>query len=216
MINKKSNIGWILIGTLVTGTGLIQPVFAESKIALGKKLYSQNCVFCHQADAIGKPGVAPSLTNPELLATASDKFLNGTIRDGRTGTGMPPFGHLGRKGIDAITAYLRSHSKGKNRSANIDKQARSQGDARLGKLWFDSICSTCHGVNGDGYLAGGTGTAIGNASFLKKASDGFLRETIKYGRSNTRMIGYAGPEAMANLSDQEIDDIITYMRSLAK
>ena len=200
------------------GLGLASNAVADSKaqISKGKKLYSQNCVFCHQADAIGKPGVAPSLTNPELLSMASDKFMKGTIRDGRAGTGMPPFGHLGRGGIDAITAYLRSHATGPNNSAKIDKQPEAHGDARLGKLWFDNICSTCHGTNGDGYLAGGTGTAIGNASFLNKASDGFIRETIKQGRSNTRMIGYSGPEAMAALSDQEIDDVITYMRTLAK
>lgn len=217
MTNNRHNLKSTIF-VLCMGLGLATNAIADSKavISKGKKLYSQNCIFCHQADAIGKPGVAPSLTNPELLAVASDKFMKGTIRDGRTGTGMPPFGHLGRSGIDAIVAYLNSHSKAPDRSAKIDKQPDAHGDARLGKLWFDSICSTCHGTNGDGYLAGGTGTAIGNASFLSKASDGFLRETIKYGRSNTRMIGYSGPESMAALSDQEIDDVITYMRTLAK
>ncbi|HCX88145.1 MAG TPA: cytochrome C oxidase Cbb3, partial [Gammaproteobacteria bacterium] len=34
----------------------------------GKQLYDQNCGFCHQADAIGKPGFAPSLTTKELLS----------------------------------------------------------------------------------------------------------------------------------------------------
>ena len=38
--------------------------------------------------------------------------------------------------------------------------------------------------------------------------------TIKDGRSNTRMRGFNGPDALANLNDQEIDDIIVYMRSL--
>jgi cytochrome c oxidase cbb3-type subunit 3 len=186
----------------------------KEQILKGKKLYEQNCIFCHQADAIGKPGIAPSLTNPELLATASDKFLKGTIRDGRKGTGMPPFAHLGKSGIDSILVYLRSYEKLPNRAEMIDRQPQTHGDERLGKLWFDQICSTCHGVNGDGYLEGGTGTAIGSASFLNKASDGFIRETIKYGRSNTRMIGYSGPAAMANLSDKEINDVIAYMRTL--
>ena len=187
-----------------------------STIKEGKKLYNQNCSVCHQADAIGKPGFAPSLTNPELLSTSSDKFLEGTIRDGRAGTGMPPFSHLGRKNTKAIVAYLRSHTTLANRSKEIDAQPKSYGDERLGKRWFNDICSTCHGVNGDGYAAGGTGTAIGKASFLNKASDGFIRETIKFGRSNTRMLGFTGPTAMANLNDQEIDDVIAYMRTLAK
>lgn len=207
--------GLVLAIAMLAGAGGSHSVLAESKATIdkGKKLYAQNCIFCHQADAIGKPGVAPSLTNPELLEVASDKFLKSTIRDGRLGTGMPPFAHLGRDGIDQIVAYLRSYEQRPNRSAQIDKQPTAYGDERMGKLWFDQICSTCHGVDGDGYHSGGTGTAIGNSTFLSKASDGFIRETIKYGRSNTRMIGYSGPEAMANLSDKEINDIITYMRT---
>jgi cytochrome c oxidase cbb3-type subunit 3 len=180
----------------------------------GEGLYIQNCQVCHQKDAIGQPGFAPSLTNKELLATASDKFLLGTIRDGRTGTGMPPFAHLGRKGATAIVEYLRSHADEPNRALAVDEQPEAHGDPRLGKTWFDDICATCHGANGDGYAAGGTGTAIGKAGFLDKASDGFIRETIKLGRSNTRMRGFSGPKALADLSNEEIDDIIVYMRSL--
>ncbi len=182
----------------------------------GKALFVENCSVCHQADAIGKPGVAPSLTNPELLSISSDKFFMGTIRDGREDTSMTPFAHLGRKNVRAIVAYLRSHARGPNRAAEVDAQSEARGDPRFGKQWYEFICSTCHGVNGDGYEAGGTGTAIGLPDFLDKVSDGFIRETIKKGRSNTRMLAFQGPAGLANLSDQEIDDIITYLRDQAK
>jgi cytochrome c oxidase cbb3-type subunit 3 len=188
----------------------------EAKIKEGEQLYAQNCVFCHQADAIGKPGFAPSLSNPEFLSVASDRFLLSTIRDGRLGTGMPPFAHLGRDKGRAIVAYLRSFSKLPNRSAEVDAQPDAHGDPRLGQLWFNYICSTCHGPNGDGYVAGGTGTAIGKSGTLNKVSDGFLRTTIKQGRSNTRMLGFSGPDGLANLSDQEVDDIIVYLRTLVE
>ena len=111
---------------------------------------------------------------------------------------------------------FRSHEKLPNRAKEVDAEPESHGDPRLGKLWYDQICSTCHGVSGNGYDAGGTGTAIGYPGFLNKVSDGFLRETIRNGRSNTRMLGFQGPAAMANLSTQEIDDIIVYLRQLAK
>lgn len=192
-----------------------EPIKVDPALASqGKDIYQQNCVFCHQPDAIGKPGFAPSLTNQEFLSVTSDKFLMGTIRDGRAGTGMPPFSHLGRTQVEAIVAFLRSHAKRANISAQIDAQPRSQGDERLGRFWFDSICATCHGPNGDGYIAGGTGTAIGKASFLDKVTDGFIRTTIKQGRTNTRMIGYSGPAAMAALSDSDVDDIIAYLRTV--
>jgi len=188
----------------------------SEQIATGKQLFEQNCLVCHQADAIGKPGFAPSLTNKELLSIASDKFLLGTIRDGRPGTAMPPWAHLGRDAIVAIGVYLRSFAQLPDKSVEIDAQREAHGDPQLGKVWFDEICSTCHGVKGDGYLSGGTGTAIGNAGFLNKATDGFIRTTIKKGRSNTRMLGFSGESGLANLSDKEIDDIIVYMRTLAQ
>ncbi len=188
----------------------------DKTIELGANVYAQNCVFCHQADAIGKPGFAPSLSNPEFLSMATDKFILGTIRDGRPGTGMPPFAHIGRDQGRAIVAYLRSFEILPHRSAEIDLQPAASGDTTLGKQLFNDICSTCHGPNGDGYIAGGTGTAIGKAGTLGKVTDGFLRTTIKEGRSNTRMRGFAGPEGLANLNDHEIDSIIVYLRTLAK
>ena len=197
------------------GSGFAQTATPET-LKTGEEQFNENCAVCHQADAIGQPGVAPSLTNPELLSVSSDKFFMGTIRDGREDTGMPPFEHLGRKNVRAIVAYLRSHSTIPSRAAEVDSQPDAHGDPRLGKQWYDYICSTCHGLDGDGYEAGGTGTAIGLPGFLNKVSDGFIRETIRRGRSNTRMLAFQGPAGLANLSDQEIDDIIVYLRSLAK
>lgn len=198
-----------------SGAGLAQTTTPEM-LKIGEEQFNENCAVCHQEDAIGEPGVAPSLTNPELLRISSDKFFMGTIRDGREDTGMPPFEHLGRKNVRAIVAFLRAHSTQPNQAAEVDAQPEAHGDPRLGKQWYDYICSTCHGLDGDGYEAGGTGTAIGLPGFLNKASDGFIRETIKNGRSNTRMLAFQGPDGLANLSDQEIDDIIVYLRGLAK
>jgi len=194
-----------------------KPIVIDPSLATaGKALYQQNCIFCHQADAIGKPGFAPSLTNHEFLSVASNKFILGTIRDGRAGTGMPPFSHLGKKDIESIVAYLRSYETLPERAAEIDAQPAAKGDIARGQASFNLICLSCHGMNGDGYAAGGTGTAIGKAGFLDKVSDGFIRTTIKEGRTNTRMLGFGkeGPRIMAALSDQEIDDIIVYLRTV--
>ncbi|GMQ83480.1 MAG: hypothetical protein BMS9Abin06_0214 [Gammaproteobacteria bacterium] len=181
----------------------------------GKKIFNENCVACHQADAIGKPGIAPSLTNPQLLSIASDKFLFETISKGRTGTSMPAWGdQLGKKKINAIIAYLRSHAKGPNRSVAVNAERRSMGNAQLGKTWFQGICAHCHGIYGQGYAANGSGTAIGGPDFLRLASDGFIRQTIMYGRDNTRMRPFHNSAALANLTKSEIDDIIKYMRTL--
>lgn len=212
---KQIFLRTFLFGLLLEPASLVLSADSQT-LSKGEQLYTQNCAVCHQADAIGKPGFAPSLSNPEFLSVASDKFLLGTIRDGRSGTGMPPFTHIGRDQAKAIVDYLRSHAKLPDRVEAVDAQPDASGDIQSGKQIFNGICSTCHGVNGDGYIAGGTGTAIGKAGFLNKVSDGFIRTTIKEGRSNTRMLGFQGVDGLANLTDSEIDDVIVYMRSLVK
>jgi len=203
----------VLLGISFSATAVSA---AEStSIKMGKQLYEENCIFCHQENGVGQVGVAPSLTNKELLSTATDKFLIETIRDGRDGTSMSAFNMLGTSGVQAIVSYLRSYEILPNRATEVDRQPDAFGDPRLGKQWYEQICSTCHGMAGEGYEAGGSGTAIGKSGFLSKASDGFIRETIKIGRSNTPMYGFQGPTAgLADLGDREIDDIIVYLRSL--
>jgi len=181
----------------------------------GQRIFNANCAVCHQADAIGKPGVAPSLTNPQLLAIASDKFLFETISKGRENTPMPAWGEeLGKKKIKAVIVYLRSFAKGPNRSKAVNSERRSMGNAKLGKIWFQGICAHCHGIYGQGYAADGSGTAIGGKDFLRLASDGFIRETVTFGRDNTRMRPFHNSKALANLNKSEIDDVIKYMRTL--
>lgn len=127
---------------------------------------------------------------------------------------MIPFAHLGMQKISAIVGYLRSHEKLPDISTQVQRQAPANGDVKHGQRLFNDICATCHGPEGDGYLAGGSGTAIGKRGFLAKVSDGYIRETVKHGRSNTRMLSFQGPAGLADLSDQEIDDIISYLRTL--
>lgn len=182
-------------------------------IRAGRILFQENCVACHQSEGSGKAGLAPSLTGKEFLAAASDRFMNSTIKDGRVGTSMMPFGGvLSDAEIAAIIAYLRSHNRTPSQGMALDQDRQAMGDPRLGKRWFAQICAGCHGPSGEGYVGAGSGTAIGNKGFLSTASDGFIRYIIKNGRSNTAMRGFSGPEALARLSEREIDDIISYLR----
>ena len=200
--------------TATSRTTASPPVVDPALAFKGEEVYNQNCIFCHQEDAIGKPGTAPSLTNKEFLSIAPLDFLARTIENGRPGTGMPPFKHLGKDKIESVIAFLRSHATLPDRIKEVDAQPANRGDPSLGKTWFHEICSTCHGLEGNGYAAGGTGTAIGKAGFLNTVSDGFIRVTVKEGRSNTRMRAFSGPQGLANLTDREIDDIIAYLRTV--
>ena len=58
---------WLAFG----GAGLAEtptPIMLKK----GKELFNENCAVCHQDDAIGKPGVAPSLTNPEIKCSITN------------------------------------------------------------------------------------------------------------------------------------------------
>lgn len=180
----------------------------------GKALYEQYCIGCHQAGGVGKVGFASSLSNNEFLSIVSADYLVETIREGIEGTGMGPQAALGDDKIRAIVTYLQSLSAvSGTRAEEVAKQPPARGDVKKGAVLFQEMCAYCHGTTGIGFEAGGSGPAIGTPGFLKKASDGYIRTTIKEGRGNTMMKGFVGPEGMANLTNQEIEDIVTYLRT---
>ena len=117
--------------------------------------------------------------------------------------------------INSIIAYLRSTEEGVNKvdPIEVDWTTRfSDGDAHAGKQKYAQYCASCHGANGEGYLAGTPGPAIGNPGFLVQASDDFIYKTLKYGRRGTPMRKFLGAEGVANLSDQDAHDIIAHLR----
>jgi cytochrome c oxidase cbb3-type subunit III len=76
----------------------------------GAPLYTTHCASCH--GATGSGGKYAWLTNPALLAAASDGFLATTIERGRAGTPMPGFAEkIGPRGAADVVALLRSWPK---------------------------------------------------------------------------------------------------------
>ena len=68
-----------------------------------------------------------------------------------------------------------------------------------------------------GYAEAGSGTGIGSKQLLAAASNGLLRSLIHRGKDNTAMRPFdaKAPTAVANLTDEEIDSIIQYLRANA-
>ena len=59
----------------------------------GSHYYAEHCASCHGND--GEGGIGPSLTSPELLRSADDRFLHATLTRGRRGTAMSSYNYLG-------------------------------------------------------------------------------------------------------------------------
>jgi cytochrome c oxidase cbb3-type subunit 3 len=188
-------------------------VVAKADPSNGKKLYNANCMACHQPAGVGKVGLAPNIANEDFLTVASDEFIIKTITAGRPGTAMVLRPDLAGKPVQDIIAYLRSLSSGRPNRVVLDVKKRLHGDAIQGALKYAIYCASCHGGKGGGYLVGGVGPGIGLSGFLSVASDDFIYQTLKRGRAGTAMRSFMGPGGLANLSESDVADIVTHLRS---
>lgn len=184
----------------------------------GKTLFQQNCAACHGEAGTG--GIGVPLALPSFQATISDDYLTKTIRHGRPGRVMPSFAQLKDDEIGAIVKYVRSWNKGPSISYSAQPV---KGDSAHGQKLFASHCASCHGAGGEGGI--GTGVtfsrprdlpimppALHNPGFLASASDAMIREVLIKGRTGTPMISFL----KAGLSEKDIDDVVSYVRSFEK
>lgn len=183
----------------------------------GAALYQTRCAACHQTEGMG--GIGLPLT-PEILSQVSDDYLFKTIRVGRPGRIMPAFEELSDAQVSAIVDYLRQRS---GKPAMTFSRTPIKGDPKRGASLYKAHCAACHSEDGSG-TGLGTGVtfsrkrsflimpaAIGNPGFLAAASDQMIKHTILNGRPGTAM-----PSFKDKLSDQQINDIISHLRSFER
>ena len=98
--------------------------------------------------------------------------------------------------------------------------AQSKGDAKAGKAKYDANCVGCHGATGKG--DGAAAAALNpkpqdhtNGKVMKALSDKYLFEIIKDGGAAVKKAPIM-PASGKKFSDQEVWDIVAYIRSLAK
>lgn len=82
--------------------------------------------------------------------------------------------------------------------------AAAAGDPANGAIVFAANCAGCHGPDAAG---GSVGPTLISAE-LKAQPDDFFRQVILNGRSGTAMPAWQG-----RLSEQEIEDVIAFLRS---
>lgn len=185
----------------------------------GETIYTAVCSSCHGANGQGTrfPGLVPnpSITNPDFLSLASDDFLIKTIRSGRPGRPMLPWGErengFNDEEIKAVVAYIRLLGGNVQAVPDSMPQIWAKGDPAAGAILFTENCAGCHGKNG----IGGDGPALGNKAFLTNVTDTFLVGTVSRGRQGTVMQGFANASPIRKVLTQgEIESIVVYLRSL--
>jgi cytochrome c oxidase cbb3-type subunit 3 len=74
-------------------------------LELGRQIFTNNCVACHEAKGQGKIG--PNLTDSAWLHGGSPLAIFKTVRDGVPAKGMPSWGPtLGRAGVTQVAAFV--------------------------------------------------------------------------------------------------------------
>ncbi|MGB5278290.1 MAG: c-type cytochrome [Gammaproteobacteria bacterium] len=182
----------------------------------GDLLYQKHCSVCHGNGGGGGVGVPLSLSS--FIDSVSDEYLRITIRVGRPGRIMPSFPTLSEAQVNAIVEFMRGWSNGPTVTHNPEPVV---GDAGHGKLLFAEHCAECHGEKAEG--GNGTGVtfsrkrelpiiapALNNPGFLAAATDNMIKDTLIYGREGTPMKS----SLVAGFSDKDIDDVVSYIRSL--
>lgn len=178
----------------------------QPSVATGLKLYRSRCTVCHGETGEGKIG--PSINNQAVLSIVSNEFLHDTIVRGRPGTAMPAWRQLSSEDVADVIALLRSWQ---TQPAQELPDTRVQGDRQNGELLCSGICASCHGPQAEGAL----GPQLSNSVFLDTVSDAMLTQWISFGRPGTQMRPHLrGQQGNADLSKSQIEDIVTYLRSL--
>ncbi len=185
----------------------------------GESLYKMYCIACHTDgkysiyDELFKRTI-PAVMSPDFIRTIDDAFLKKIINDGRKDTQMtawkPDAAGLTDDELNRIVTYMTRNRSGEKPApfgySNFTVNKKS------GQEIYDVRCASCHGIMaraGEGYL----GIDLTNP-VIQSADPEFLAITIRDGRKGTTMVPF-GAKGL-KLSDQDIADIVAYLRTFAQ
>jgi mono/diheme cytochrome c family protein len=126
-------------------------------MALGKRIYNQNCVACHQSSGLGLPGVYPPLVaadwvqdNPERLIKVILAGLAGpvVVNGNDYNNAMTAFGRLSDQQIAAVLTYIRTDPAYENASYPVEPELVAQVRADYGartEPWTQVELEEIHG-----------------------------------------------------------------------
>ena len=154
--NYAGTLGWTSIGQhqaeLDKGNAEVAPLYAKftamapeavaadpQAMAIGERLFMNNCAQCHGSDARGSNGI-PNLTDTDWLYGGAPATIKETLIKGRMGNMPPMAAAVGSpEDVRNVAQYVLSLSGSPHDSLK----------AALGKPKF-AVCAACHGADGKG------------------------------------------------------------------
>ena len=178
-------------------TDLKQLAADPAALAIGQKLFLNNCAQCHSSDARGGKGY-PNLTDTHWIWGGEPEMIKETITNGRKAV-MPPWGAvLGDDGVKDMAHYVLSLN---GRTFDSLRAAR-------GKEKFATTCVACHGPEAKGNPAIGA-EDLTSVVLLHGADEPSLIETIGKGRIDTM------PAQKELLGEAKVHILAAYVWSLS-
>jgi cytochrome c oxidase cbb3-type subunit III len=172
----------------------VPAVAADPKaMAIGERLFMNNCAQCHGSDARGSTGF-PNLTDSDWLWGGAPDNIKETITHGRNGV-MPPMAAAVGTAEDVanLAHYVLSLS-------NTPHDAVK---ATLGKEKFGA-CAACHGAEGKGNIAMGAPN-LTDGTWLHGWGAEAIIKTINEGKNN------AMPAQNRLLNEAQIHVLASYV-----
>ncbi len=208
---KKLFIGIaiLMFVIIVAIIGTLQKAEDKASIMNGQRLYNQLCLECHGETGEGEGAlIGTSINNQQFLSAFSNHEIKNMIESGRVEAMMPAYLELKEEEKEELVSFIRSW---KIKPLTLDTPSSIEGNADRGKALYTSNCMTCHGKTGSGFAT--AAAAIANPDTLKQLTDQQLWLTIAYGREGTRMgPSLEGEDGVKQLDEQEISDIVMYVR----
>jgi cytochrome c oxidase cbb3-type subunit 3 len=169
-------------------------------MAIGERLFANNCAQCHGADARGSKGF-PNLTlsGDSRLATTSPESIEQTITNGRVGN-MPPMAAAVGAAADVknVANYVLSLS-----GSPHDRAAAEAGKAKF------VVCAACHGPEGKGNQAIGAPN-LSDKVWLHGFGEQAIIAMVTNGKTNIM------PAQAQRLSPEQIHVLAAYVWRLSQ
>ena len=166
-------------------------------MAIGERLFMNNCSQCHGSDARGSKGF-PNLTDADWLYGGTPEKIVETLTKGRNGVMPPMAAAVGTPDdVKNVAQYVLSLSGGPHDSVK----------AALGKTKF-AACGACHGADGKGMHAVGAPN-LADDIWLHGYGEAAILAMINSGKSN------AMPAQADKFSPAQIHVLASYVWSLS-
>jgi cytochrome c oxidase cbb3-type subunit 3 len=176
----------------------VEEVAADANaMAVGERLFMNNCAQCHGSDARGSKGF-PNLTDADWLHGGTPEKIVETITRGRTGQMPPMAAAVGTpEDVKNVANYVLSLSNAPHDSVR----------AQLGKSKF-TACAACHGVDGKGNQAIGAPN-LTDDTWLHGYGEQAVINMVNTGKTNVM------PAQEGKLTDAQIHVLAAYVWGLS-